>query len=109
MADNVMKPGKYDVYVVKVGEDYFAIPPVAIITNRHVKMRNLTGEDLEVDFLRLGKPDSLKRAPARGGNDQDLKDDPVLFPAGIYDYSVKVSGTTKTARGNSEPKIIVDP
>jgi hypothetical protein len=103
-----MSRGRHDVFVVEdpVGE-YRVIPAVAIVGNK-VNFCNLTGHDVEVEFPEaLGKQ---KKNLAKN-KDSDNEVDFGVSPArGLYDYSVTVGVSVLRikAKGNSDPKIIVD-
>ncbi len=103
--------GKYDVYVIQDGDEYYVRPGVVIVDGGpggKVRVRNLTGLPIELEFpaavAAAGRVPIAARAAAHVP----------LAPGadGLYEFAVDVTlreGVTKRALGHSWPKIIVDP
>jgi hypothetical protein len=108
-------PGRFNVYVFEDDGIYYVRPAVAMVSRTldadGIRIRNLTGHTVEVhlpDPIRLGEP-HIPIAPGTVGT--------IAFRGdadGIFDYCVDVvldphKMVKAPARGNSFPKIIVDP
>jgi hypothetical protein len=126
--------GKYDVYILEVDGEYRVRPAVMAVTHGNgIKVCNLTDFDITIEFeLGLLKPITVPQtvltqipAPARQQLVQLLpsptrvigphSDDHYQFAPGkkgkAFDYKVEVQTTDGpvVAKGESGPKIIVDP
>jgi hypothetical protein len=116
-------PGKHDVYVLEVDGEFRVRPAVAIVeggNNRQLKIRNLTGYEIELDLpnglLAQGQaqqPTAKKKSrPNSGPGGPDKLTLSLDGNAdGDYAYHVYVlkNGGRWEAVGESGPKIIVDP
>ena len=109
-------PGRYNVYVFEDRSDFYVRPGVAMVSHEFdpegVKVRNLTEYDVEVSLpVRLRGRRPLVTIPPDQVATIALRRD----ADGIFDYKVEVIISTKPtlvkkpAKGNSFPKIIVDP
>src|SRR5512139_3878450 len=111
----------HDVFLLEAGGEFWVRPSVTIVPRGKLKLRNLTKYDALVVFPNnlldpaqpLGQSMKAKgsKDPATGKKTDELE--PTLHAAsdGDYDYQVVVikDGTAVVARGDSWPKIIVDP
>ncbi len=103
--------GKHDFYVIADGDEFFVRPGAVIVDGglgRKVTFLNLTDYPVTATFPAEVVAARKASAKQKGHGEADLQ------PAakGVWEFSVDVTvakGTVKKARGNSWPKIIVDP
>jgi hypothetical protein len=101
--------GKHDVYVFLDGQTFKARPALAAgVANKPFKFRNLTDSTLVVEF-----PDGLMDKPEPNIGPKKSKTYHVGSKAdGLYEYSIKAvlkGKRKKKVRGESGPRIVIDP
>ncbi len=103
--------GKHDLYVIRDGDEYYVRPGVVIVDGgpgSMVRVRNLTGHAIQLKF---------SNSVVEGGTVAVGANDKARIPLapgadGLSEFfvDVKVDEThSQSAKGNSWPKIIVDP
>jgi hypothetical protein len=110
-------PNNEVVYVVPDAYGFQVVPPVVRLTRgSQLTVRNLTQSQVRASFPpEVMRPSSDDIAP-QGSKPFTVRDD---APLGVYDYQVTVifvqedpdrgiAAVTLQARGNSDPRIIID-
>jgi hypothetical protein len=102
------KRSSSDVFVIQTGCDYLVRPATLVIQDKsRIVFRNLTASPVLL-FLPWGKkPQVLPLAPSGKGGDTTEADVRTL-PGGVYPYAAYVEAASGFARGESDPRIIID-